>query len=196
MRPADVTVVIATFGPEYHKWDTLAQRARKSVQRQTMHPRIVRSHMDTLHEARNIGAAQAKTEYLIFLDADDELDRHYVEAMLASDGDIRRPSTLGIVGGIEDNYPVMIPRTDMHDRNCVVIGAMITTEFFLEVGGFDDYPVMEDWALWLKMMQAGAEIVDVPDAIYRVHVQALSRNQPAEVTNYGKTYSQIRERFR
>lgn len=196
MRPADVTVVIATFGPDYKKWDDLAQRARKSVERQTVHPRVVRSHMDTLHDARNIGAVQANTEYLIFLDADDELDRHYVEAMLASHGDIRRPATLGVVGGIEDDFPVMIPRAPLLDRNFIVIGAMIRKDFFLRVGGFEDYPVLEDWCLWLKMVEAGAEVVDVPDAIYRVNVQEASRNQPAEITNYGRTYSEIRKRFR
>lgn len=196
MRPADVTVVIATFGPDYKTWDDLAQRARKSVARQTMHPKIVRSHMDTLQEARNIGAVQANTEYLIFLDADDELDRHYVEAMLAAEGSIRRPATLGVVEGIEDDYPVMIPARNLYETNYIVIGAMIRTADFRRVGGFDDYPVAEDWALWLKMVEAGATITDVPDAIYRVNVQPVSRNQPVDMAVYGKTYQEIRERFR
>lgn len=196
MKQADVTVVIATFGDDYHKWDDLAQRAEKSVQRQTVHPKFVRSHMDTLQAARNIGAVQAGTEYLIFLDADDELDKHYVEAMLAAEGDIRRPATLGVVNGVEDDYPVMIPVANLLERNYIVIGAMVRRDMFMRLHGFDDYPVLEDWALWLKMVQAGASIVEVPDAIYRVHVQPDSRNQPTEMASYGKTYSQIRARFR
>jgi GT2 family glycosyltransferase len=131
----------------------------------------------------------AISEWLVFLDGDDELDFHYNEAMVAGTGDIRRPATLGIVDGIEDDGPVMIPRSDMRYRNCVVIGAMIRRADFLAVGGFADLEALEDYDLWIRMIRAGARIGDVPKAIYRVNVTPVSRNQNRDAHN--RAYTKI-----
>ncbi len=190
---APVTVCISTFGD--YKWFELAKtRALKSVQSQTIEPEIIMYHHDTsLAFARNEAAKKANTEFLIFLDADDELDSHYVEAMLTGTTDVRQPATLGIVNGIEDDFPVVIPQRDLMTSNYIVIGAMCKRELFEFVGGFDDYPVLEDWALWIKMHLVGATIAPVSEAIYRVHVNPDSRNQNHAL--HGQVYSMIRARF-
>lgn len=193
---SDVTVIIPTFGDD-PVWRQMAFRAAASAANQTYEPQeIVRvHHADSLHEARNAGAAQAETEWLIFLDADDELDPRYVEAMFAKDhGDIRRPATLGVVEDVEDDEPVMIEAKDLLHTNYIIIGAMCRRDQFMAVGGFNDYPVLEDWDLWLRMVHNGSEVVDVPDAIYRVHVRPGSRNQ--DVAQHGKIYSKIRRQYR
>ena len=189
-----VSVIIPTYG-QNDLYRLLALRAANSVNLQTVEPlEIVRVHEETLQEARNEGAARAKGEWLIFLDADDELDPRYVEAMVAAEGDIRRPATLGVVDGVEDIAPVMIPRKDLLVTNFIVIGAMHRREDFLAVGGFNDYPCLEDWDLWLRMVHNGAEVVDVPEAIYRVNVIPDSRN--SDVGVHAKVYSKIRKQYR
>ena len=189
-----VSVIIATFG-ENDLYRRLALRAAASVTQQTVEPlEVVRVHGDTLQKARNEGAELAKGEWLIFLDADDELDPRYVEAMLAAEGDIRRPATLGIVDGVEDVAPVMIPKRDLLMSNYIVIGAMHRREDFLAVGGFNNYPCLEDWDLWLRIVYNGAEVVDVPEAVYRVHVIPDSRN--SDVSIHAKVYSKIRHQYR
>lgn len=189
-----VSVIIPTFG-ENQQYRLLALVAAASAANQTVPPvEVIRIHENTLQEARNNGAEQAKGEWLIFLDADDELDSHYIEAMCQAEGDIRRPATLGVVDGIEDKEPVMIPRKDLLVTNFIVIGAMHRREDFLAVGGFNDYPCLEDWDLWLRMVANGAEVVDVPDAIYRVHVTPDSRN--SDVGVHAKVYSKIRKQYR
>lgn len=197
LKPGAVGVVIATYG-DISVWGELAHRSIMSVERQTVLPEVVNwSHGDTLQEARNRGAAACDTEFLIFLDADDELDEGYVEAMLNSSGDIRRPATIGVYeDGSTDAAPVLIPVPEggLTQSNYIVIGAMIRKQDFLNVGGFNDFPILEDWHLWLRLVRAGAQIVDVPGAIYRVHVRSDSRNTHSAAT-HGRYYTEIRAEF-
>lgn len=189
----DVSIVIPTYGDP--SWRSIAMRAVMSAANQSYPAdrfEVVRSHEETLQNARNFGAERADGEWLIFLDADDELDPLYVEKMMQATGDIRRPATLGVVDGVEDDEPVMIPRKDIYTTNFVVIGAMCRREDFFNVGGFGDYEALEDWDLWLRMVEAGAEIVDVPEAIYRVHVTPGSRNM--NVHAHHAAYRKIRKR--
>jgi hypothetical protein len=42
------------------------------------------------------------------------------------------------------------------DGNWLVIGCVARTDLLREVGGFRDFPVYEDWDLWLRCWLAGA----------------------------------------
>lgn len=172
----DVTIIIPTFG-DVARWATLAQRAALSAVAQTVPAaRVVISSCADLVTARNGPAEWARTEWLCFLDADDELDAGYVEAMLAGDGDLRQPATLGVVDGVADAKAVLIPRRPLMDANYIVIGAFIRTDLFLEVGGFRELPAYEDWDLWIRVWLAGGVITAAAEAIYRVHVNTTGRN--------------------
>lgn len=187
-----ISVVIPTFG-DFDAWNPLAQRAVKSVMNQTVEAQIVRVHGDSLADARNKGGYKAKGDWLIFLDASDELDSHYVEAMAEGVGDIRRPATLGIVDGVEDDYPVLIPRTNILERNCIVIGAMIRKKDFIQIDGFSpDLEALEDWHCWLRLINQGALVGDVPDAIYRVHFDSEKPGRNSNIKNHGRAYAKIR----
>lgn len=218
----EVSVIVATYGydePEWiegydgggywqdddedwledHPWEALAERAVASVgvNRLDHKVEVVRVYgKDDLCVARNKGARRARGEWLIFLDADDELSPGYVKAMLAADGDIRKPATLGVVDGVEDDEPVMIPKTDLLKRNHIVIGAMVNKFKFLQAGGFQPgLKALEDWDLWRRMVYFhGATVTEVPDAVYRVHVREGSRNQ--DTKNHREAYSQIQWKFR
>lgn len=197
-----IGVVIATYG-DRDEWTPFVHRAAESVDRQDagLVARIW-YHGDDLTSARNEGAkaliamdGDDPVDWLIFLDADDELDDDYINTMRAAvdqDSAIYRPNTQGFHedGTIEE--PRMIPRTDMRKRNCAVIGTMVPAALFEEVGGFDPYPCLEDWELWIRMLKAGAVLVDVPDAIYRVHVREGSRNAPNSEMN--AVYRDIRRK--
>lgn len=171
----------------------MVERARESAQNQTIQAdMIIWSHEDSLAQARNKGMQACQTEYVVFLDADDELDYLYIESMLNADGDICRPSTLGVVDGVADDAPVMIPRRPLYDGNYIVIGSKVNVKLALDVGGFRELPILEDWDLWIRMKLAGADIVDVPEAIYRVNVYPNSRNTSGK---HGAVYSEIRNLY-
>ena len=106
---------------------------------------------------------------------------------------ILRPSTLGVVDGVEDDAPVLAERVDLRHGNYIAIGAAVPAASFFAVGGFDAYPILEDWALWLKLANSGLGVVDVPEAVYRVHVRPDSRNRDLEL--HAQVYGQIRARL-
>lgn len=193
-----ISVVIGTFGdPE---WKRLAERAAASVEKQTVPAKIILSHADTLHEARNYGAMEADSKYLVFLDADDELDPYYIEAMTEAIAQrqhsryLYQPSTLGVVNGKEDPEPVLIPERPLDTGNYMVIGTAVSRHLFYEVGGFKDWPIYEDWCLWIRCWRAGARSVQVPDAIYRVHVNPASRNQQDRKTQV-RYFNEIKDTY-
>lgn len=186
-------MIIATYG-DYGTWAPLIRRALDSVNRQTRIPdEVVVHHGQDLACARNGGANLVSTDWLIFLDADDELDERYIEASLAGSGDIRQPSTLGIQGDQVDDYPVLIPEAPLAERNYIVIGAMQWRDKFLQAGGFANYSALEDWELWQRLvLHQKAVVTPCPDAIYRVHVTPTGRNN--SVQRHGECYMSIRRR--
>jgi hypothetical protein len=61
--------------------------------------------------------------------------------------------------------------------NWLVIGTVARTEALVEVGGFRDFDVYEDYDLWVRCWQDGASIQPIPQAVYRAHVRPDSRNR-------------------
>lgn len=183
----DCTVVVATFGGD--EWHELAaQRAVPSAQAQGVP--VIHARDKTLARARNLGLAGVASEFVIFLDADDELEPGYVDAMADADADIRAPRVRCMRDGKEVRRGLFMPQIGIHMRdrahqcsgeclpfgNWIVIGACARTAVVREVGGFEEWPIYEDWALWLRCWKAGATVAPVPDAIYRQHLAVDSRN--------------------
>lgn len=185
-----IGVAIGTFG-DLETWGPLALRAVESVDNQTIPVPVAWVHGDSLAAARNDAVLSLDVDWVIVCDADDELDVAYVESMMAATGDIRRPSTYGIYSdGTEEDSPSMIPTRDIRYGNYIVIGAMFRKDLFTIVGGFDPaFEVLEDWDLWRSMIERGAVVQEVPDAIYRIHVVDGSRNM--DLAKHGAAYQAI-----
>lgn len=154
---------------------------------------------ENICEVRNSSVEKLETEWVIFLDADDNLDVNYVDAMREAlestdeDDVIFRPSLQGFYDNGDITDVTMLARTDMYRQNCAVIGSMHRKDRFIEVGGFDpSLPILEDWDLWLKLMTTGSCIIDVHGAVYRNHIRTDGRNSQAGM---GKFYQQIKRRY-
>lgn len=184
MVDLDVTIAVATYG-SVAWFNTARQVAIPSAER--FGCPVVYQHGKTLHEARNAALEDVKTEYVIFLDADDQLDRNYLYDMAQSTAMRARERLVRIPQVIYrrpdgDSVPGY-PRVAGHTHNCkpacllygnyIVIGAMVTTSLIREVGGFRDFG-WEDWDLFVRCYQQGAHFVR-SSAIYIANVRAGSR---------------------
>ena len=166
----DVTVCIGTFGED--RWQLLAnERAIPSAQAPVIHV-----HGDALHEARNEAAARATSEWLCFLDADDELAPGYFDAMAEGTRDLRGPAVQYVHRGKAQPAKVWEDR-GLEYGNHLVLGTCIRRDLFDRVGGFHDYPLYEDWDLWLRCYLQGATYETLPAAVYVAHARADSRNR-------------------
>jgi glycosyltransferase involved in cell wall biosynthesis len=181
----DVTVCIGTFGDP--SWADLAQnRAVPSAQAPVQHV-----HSDSLHDARNAAASLADTEFLCFLDADDELEPGYFDAMRTGTADVRAPAVRYVRS--HNRQPPYVPKVAGHTHLCdadcltwgnwLVIGSLVRTELFWQAGGFRAFDWSEDWDLWVRCREVGATFEAIPRAVYRAHVRSDSRNRaPARET--------------
>lgn len=181
----DVTIVVATYGTP--AWSDLArERAVPSATAQRVP--VVHEHGDTLHGARNAALERVQTEWVIHLDADDELEAGYVTELAAGTADLRAPA----VRYVRDARDVArraaaVPRVWNHfhscdaeclvDGNYLVVGTAVRAQLVRDVGGWRDFPWSEDWDLWLRCWRAGATIETIPAAVYRAHVRRDSRNR-------------------
>ena len=193
----DVTVIIATCGNSV--WKDMGDRAIKSALATGAKVRRVHIANGTVAEARNKGLSIVKTKYVVFLDADDALDPRYF--------DIKTPEvdvTATTIKYQSAMTPIM-PRVWTHeqyanlrhngychsgclvDGNWIHIGAIIRCEALRAVGGFREYPIYEDWAIYLAMQQNGAtfgcNFKSVYNAGVRINNNHRNRSLPIEKRN-------------
>ena len=66
----------------------------------------------------------------------------------------------------------------------MVIGTLVKRENFLQLGGFRELPMYEDWDLWIRCIANGSTPNPVPRAVYHVFVNCNSRNhQPKKIAS-------------
>lgn len=178
----DVTILVATYGDP--SWERLAQ-SRAVPSAEAFGVPVVHVHGDTLHGARNEALDRATTEWVVHLDADDELERGFIDRLARSDADLRVPAVRYVRNGYEPS-PIM-PKVAGHTHACdgeclefgnwMVVGTAVRRNLVVDVGGWRDFPMYEDWDLWVRCWRAGASIEAVPSAVYRAHMRRDSRNR-------------------
>ena len=176
-----IDVIIGTYGCE--SWKDRALVAKYSVLQQTsMATSIYLVHGKTLAQARNEGAQRSTADWLLFLDADDVLDSNYIYAMreaikqITCSNSLLYPSVLTIENGVKSSSTKISEQNPILEGNFMVIGTLVKRETFLQVGGFRELPMYEDWDLWIRCIAKGCVPYPVSDAVYHVIVNRDSRN--------------------
>lgn len=146
---------------------------------------------------RNFGASEIQAEWITFLDQDDLLEPESLArraAALAAD-----PTADVCYTGRRDLFsvnqgqnfflsgPICIPppeqlRAELLRRCLFNPGcATIRRSTFLALGGFDpELDGVEDWDLWIRLLQAGARFIHVAEPLmqYRIHANSATQNAP------------------
>lgn len=179
-EPFTVSVIVPIFGDDkYNAW--AAERAIPSVLNQgTSIPiEIISPAGANVADARNNGAADARGVWLCFLDADDELEPGYFDAMKRGTADLRGPACVFVRPGGRRDGPMLVPARPLEDSNYLVIGTLIRREMFHAAGGFDpQWKAHEDYDLWLRCeRRCAASIEQIEEAVYVVYERPAGRNR-------------------
>ena len=128
-----------------------------------------------LSRVRNLAAAEVGSDWIVFLDADDWLDRYYIEhaeRMLASRPsiDVLTTDMTVVRRGRSKIFRASVPAywTDLLARNTIVQTSVIRRSWITRLGGYDPSLDFEDWDFWIRLLQAGGRIERLPGAhVYR-----------------------------
>jgi len=197
----NISVVISTFGEE--SWKKLAEQAIESAEKAGA-KEILYNHSSSLHEARNTGLYSANCEWVVHLDADDFLAPTFLEEISSGTSDIRVPAICYSYSNQFNIRTARIPSVWPHKHSCnpkclesgnyIIVGAMVKTELAQQIGGWRDYPALEDFDLWQRCWLAGATFENSPKAIYLARVRNGSRNRikrPVEMAKLQREISKV-----
>lgn len=210
-------IIIATFGEQ--KWAEAAwtQAYASCVPFEKSYGESVKVTVlhepdATLAEVRNKAARENNCCWQCFLDADDRLAPNFLDVIfdyiyhydappLSPEAVARQlhpwsllvPAVQYVAPGAHGapTKQASIPNwgRSLIEVNCAVIGTVHRHELFDHVGGFREFPMYEDWDLWLRCIIAGAPLQPCEDAIY-IAMRNNGRNtQPALAE---ETYWRIR----
>ena len=132
--------------------------------------------------ARNRAIAHATGDYILPLDADDILERTYVEkavAVLEAQSDVGivycRAMKFGAEQGPWELPPYAL--TELVIGNVIFVSAMFRRSDWELVGGFDQQLRfgIEDYDFWIKLVHRGRKVVQLDEFLFNYRVREQSR---------------------
>jgi hypothetical protein len=172
-----ITVVIPSIPSRL----ALLDRALASVEQQTLQAADALVQVDVNREGaaatRNRALEAVATEFVAFLDDDDELLPDHLKlcarAARLTGADVVYPG-YEAVGGDDPVGCFGIPFDGglLEQRNFIPVTVLARTEAVLAAGGFQPHPdehgdPCEDWGLWLAMHEQGATFYHLPRKTWR-----------------------------
>jgi glycosyltransferase involved in cell wall biosynthesis len=199
-RGADIRVVVVEDG------STDGQTPAACDACENDRVRVVHQENHGLPAARNRGAMDARTEFLVFLDADDWLEPEFVSKLAAAID--RDPDRVSIshaycqerlvekgtgIWKVPEWDPILMMITNLHP-----VTALVRRDRFQSVGGFDESMRhgYEDWDLWLKFVEHGWRGVRVSEPLFVWRRHSQNTMIMSVIKDHDALYAGIRERHK
>lgn len=194
-----IGVVIPVYADQ--RYLTMSRRAWTSITLQTVEfdeARMVWIKDGDFVPIVNPVIKNMNVDWVVVMGADDFLNNNYVSefrnARRKKDADIYIPKVArGRFGDPTiEKQADWLPETNMFEQNFIIASAPFRKENFLQVGGFKDLPLLEDWHLWAKMFARGATYTRF-DGIYHYIDNENSRNVLKSTADYAAQKEIIQE---
>lgn len=154
-----------------------------------------------LASARNTGIMNARTRYILFLDADDILLPNCIENIYKvideTEADIISPSFKCF--GVSNQEVILMVDPKLEDfktGNRIGYCSAVKREALLEVGGYS--PRMnfgyEDYAIWFDLLGRGKKIVTIPEVLWLYRTKEKSMMNDA-LAHHKELMAQIAKDF-
>lgn len=122
--------------------------------------------------SRNKGVNEASGKYLLFLDADDLIEKTYIKKcidLLENRADLNiiysEAEFFGSKNGKWELPDFKLP--DFLINNCIPVSSVIKKEVFDELGGFDEkLRFTEDWELWIRIISNFGGVYKIPEVLF------------------------------
>ena len=150
-----------------------------------------------LSAARNAGILAASGQFILTLDADDMIDRTFIEKAVPL-----FTTGVGIVRAYQQNfgdddtaYALPDVRTvyDILPRNAICCCSVFRRDLWEKVGGFDENMKSgyEDWEFWIRILAKRKQVRTIPEVLflYRKHGRSMideTLEQHQDIVDYIK----------
>lgn len=138
--------------------------------------------------ARNFGASISTGDYLVFLDADDLIEKTYLEKCIGEfnkNQNVKIVYSLAKIFGRDNKIWELGSFTNLKNfliGNCIFVSAMIKKIDFENINGFDTkLDFYEDWDLWISILKDGGDVIQIQEYLffYRTHANYSSASDKA-----------------
>ncbi|MGC4113620.1 MAG: glycosyltransferase [Myxococcales bacterium] len=153
-------------------------------------------------KARNLGARQAKTDLVYFVDSDDELLPSSVDVLrqaFADDPKLEVASGLmHVLNGDQQYYWAAydpIPGTILFENSCHA-GIVLRRDVFAHSGGYDEQMRyhLEDWEFHARLALTGRRFEVAPIPTYRYHTNPRAGRDASRPEQRMRSYQDVLER--
>ncbi len=192
-RP-DVEVIVVNDASTDNSWSVVEEYMRKDSRVRGINLPVNRG----LPAVRNIAIDLATYDYFLPLDADDWIDRTYVEKTLA-----KMTDGVGVVstymevfgqwphmaGAPGSPYPIFYPtKEQILKGNCLPVCSLVRKQTALDVGCYPEVMTKgsEDWAMWAGIIcKTNWRVEVVPEHLfhYRTRAASMSRGGGGPMTS-------------
>lgn len=153
-----------------------------------------------LASARNFGISKASGLYILPLDADDKIERTYLEKAIKAfeiDSDLKLVYCRVSYFGAREGEWVLDPYSfsGLLINNMIFCSAIFRKEDFLKAKGYSEMLKfgLEDWDLWIRLLNPDGKVYKIPEILffYRKHQGTSMSDKFIDIEKHNQTMNMI-----